>query len=214
MAIPKSFLNLRKITSVQNSISPLSKSVRSLSSLKNPSPNNERVTYKLPVKEDLKERKSLLSVFNTDYNLALNMSSVLNSIDLSPKGLKKILDERQERVLALSQQYIPLRAETLGSDLAAAHFVVHRGGKVKFLGQEEWIQLDKNSDESSLPRFYDASFLTEALDCSQMTLTHQGLLNMSKLNDFLHIIMLLKSIFHRISQKSPVAELRKLSTHR
>ena len=169
------------MVSVQKPITPLNTLIRSLSSLKESPLNDEKVTYKLPVKDVSQERKSLLSVFHTDYNLALNMSTLLNSIDLSAEGIKKMFAERQERILAVNQQYLPLRAETLGSDLAAAHFVVHRGGKVRFRGQEKWIELDKETEESSLPKFFDESFAAEALDCSQMTLTHQGLLNMSKL---------------------------------
>jgi len=183
MAIGKCFTNFKWMVSVQKPITPLNTLIRSLSSLKESPLNDEKVTYKLPVKDVSQERKSLLSVFHTDYNLALNMSTLLNSIDLSAEGIKKMFAERQERILAVNQQYLPLRAETLGSDLAAAHFVVHRGGKVRFRGQEKWIELDKETEESSLPKFFDESFAAEALDCSQMTLTHQGLLNMKALNN-------------------------------
>lgn len=182
MAVYKCFTNFKTIASAQKPIGSIKLLNRLLSSSKDPPLNHNKVSYKPPENDIPNERKSLLSVFYTDYNLALNMSTILNSIDLSPKGMKKMLEERQEDILARSQQYIPLRAETLGSDLAAAHFVVFRGGKVKFCGQEEWIQLDEKTNDSSLPKFYDESFKIKALDCSQMTLTHQGLLNMSNLN--------------------------------
>ena len=76
--------------------------------------------------------------------------------------------------------YLPQRAKMLGSDLAAAHFVAFRGGKVKFQGQDEWHAMEKNSDElPTLPRFYDPNWKTEALDCAGMKLVYEGLPNMS-----------------------------------
>merc|ERR1712071_543339 len=178
MAIFKCFQSLK--ASSQSPGQSLNTLIRSLSSSKQSPINNDKVTYKLPVKEVSNERKNLLSVFYTDYNLALNMSTILNSLDWSPDGIRKILKQKREQELDALQQYFPLRAETLGTDLAAAHFIVHRGGKVKFHGSEEWIQMDPKKNESNLPKFYDKSFVTEALDCSQMTLTYQGLLNISK----------------------------------
>ena len=37
----------------------------------------------------------------------------------------------------------------LGADLAAAHFLVHRGASVKFVGDENWYRRDKKKVSSS-----------------------------------------------------------------
>lgn len=38
---------------------------------------------------------------------------------------------------------IPERLLFLGPDLAAAHFLVHRGAAVKFVGDDNWYKKDK-----------------------------------------------------------------------
>ena len=40
------------------------------------------------------------------------------------------------------RRYIEERHKTLGPDLATAHFVVARGGSVKFVDNENWIDED------------------------------------------------------------------------
>lgn len=42
-----------------------------------------------------------------------------------------------------SCRFIPERLLFLGPDLAAAHFLVHRGASVKFLGDDAWYKKDK-----------------------------------------------------------------------
>lgn len=64
-----------------------------------------------------------------------------------------------------SLRYIPQRHEILGPNLATAHFVVARGGAVKFVGMERWIQ-KKSDGEYSLPKFAVENMFLEAIDCS------------------------------------------------
>lgn len=79
------------------------------------------------------------------------------------------------------QAYIPERNEILGRDLAAAHFSVYRGAKVRFVGRPEWAKLDED-DEYDLPRFYDENYKVEAMDFEGMDLFYEGLENIRMLH--------------------------------
>lgn len=85
--------------------------------------------------------------------------------------------EKQERYL---QQFIPERHQILGNDLAAAHFLTHRGGRVRFCGHQEWIVANKGED-SSLPNKFVSGMFVEAIDCEGMNLYYEGLENVRRL---------------------------------
>ena len=55
----------------------------------------------------------------------------------------------------------------LGPELAAAHFVVARGGAVKFEGREHWFVKDANNNYS-LPRRNVGNLFVEAIDASNI----------------------------------------------
>ena len=82
---------------------------------------------------------------------------------------------------------------TLGYELGAAHFLVHRFGAVKFIGQEKWIVRDgeKGSDYLSLPNLYDPKYVLEAIDASGTSLMYEGLQNMSQFNPLLQMLDLM-----------------------
>uniref|UniRef100_A0A1B0D3R3 Uncharacterized protein n=1 Tax=Phlebotomus papatasi TaxID=29031 RepID=A0A1B0D3R3_PHLPP len=98
--------------------------------------------------------------------------------DTSIGGVKRWYVRKKERVNRILQSYIPERHEILGSDLAAAHFIVYRGGRVKFVGDPKWVQKDEDTDEYELPRLYDEGYKVEAIDCSRMLLYYEGLENL------------------------------------
>lgn len=50
----------------------------------------------------------------------------------------------------ISSRMIPERLLFLGADLAAAHFLVHRGAAIKFVGDETWYRKDKKKVRFSL----------------------------------------------------------------
>lgn len=85
--------------------------------------------------------------------------------------------EKQERYL---QQFIPERQQILGNDLAAAHFLVHRGGRVRFCGQQEWIMADKEGN-FNLPNKFVSGMFVEAIDCEGINLYYEGLENVRRL---------------------------------
>ena len=141
----------------------------------------KQITYELPQVPVKTDRATAMELFHTDYNLAINVISALNSVQFTPYGLKKAWNEIQELKLLRSQEYIKERAEFLGPELATAHFVCYRGGKVRFHGEEQWIAKDPDSDlMENLPNIYVDFYKMEAVDCSKMTIIYEGLENMSK----------------------------------
>ena len=131
-----------------------------------------------------KEHLSALQLFSSEYNIGINVITLLNSIQFTPYGLKHFWSERKWSRLLMSQAYVPERAAFLGPELAAAHFVCFRGGKVRFHSQPDWVVKDPEDDYmANLPRFFDPSYKMEALDCSKMTLVYEGLQNI-RINNF------------------------------
>lgn len=114
------------------------------------------------------------------------MTSLQQPRDVSVKGVKDWFQERRDKMEQSMQAYIPERNEILGKDLAAAHFVVYRGGKVRFVGHKEWAQLDED-DEYDLPRFYDEKYKVEAIDFEGMDLFYEGLANTRMLQRLTHM---------------------------
>ncbi|XP_066969577.1 distal membrane-arm assembly complex protein 2 isoform X2 [Macrobrachium rosenbergii] len=70
--------------------------------------------------------------------------------------------------------YIEERVNALGCELAAAHFIVHRGGKVLQKGSNEWIEKD-DDEEYCLPRHFTPDFFVECIDASGTQLRYEGL---------------------------------------
>lgn len=174
-------------------------------------------TYELPKPTPRSELKTGMELFKSDYNLAINVISTLNSIQFTPYGLKKYWSELQENNLLASQVYIKERAEFLGPELATAHFVCFRGGKIRFQGQDEWIVKDPEDDlmEKLLPCYYVEHLKTEAVDCSKMTLVYEGLENMSKKSKILNFYFnsTCFSFSIRIHGEPQVVESGRMSSH-
>lgn len=77
----------------------------------------------------------------------------------------------------LEQRFIPERHMVLGADLATAHFIVHRGGRVKFRGNTHWTEKDEKGS-CDLPDKYDSHYILEAVDASNTDLYYEGLSNL------------------------------------
>jgi hypothetical protein len=102
---------------------------------------------------------------------------------LNPKKLKQSFNVIKIRTQRQTQLFIPERHEILGNDLAAAHFLVFRGGKVKFVGGP-WIKMkDEMTMTSPVPNRYDPNFLMEAVDCEGVELYFEGLENLRRLKE-------------------------------
>lgn len=107
------------------------------------------------------------------------VTRVVQPIDLRPSSLMKAWKNGQEKQERFLQQYSDERQKALGNDLAAAHFLVFRDGKVKFVDEDRWIQSEEGYN--SLPSRYVASMHLEAIDCEGMELYYEGLENIRRL---------------------------------
>ena len=61
-------------------------------------------------------------------------------------------------------RYVMERHRVLGPDLATAHFVIARGGAVKLVGQDDWVEQKNN--RVPLPNVFVPEMFVEAIDAS------------------------------------------------
>uniref|UniRef100_A0A0A9WJY5 ATP synthase subunit s-like protein n=1 Tax=Lygus hesperus TaxID=30085 RepID=A0A0A9WJY5_LYGHE len=95
---------------------------------------------------------------------------------------KAWLAKHERNMDIMGQAYVPERHKVLGSDLATAHFIVYRGGKVKFAGRDDWIVLDEKTKLcEELPVRFTRGWYVEALDVSGTGLRYEGLVNLVSL---------------------------------
>lgn len=136
-------------------------------------------------KKALKWRKSNHEAGDIDTKLKLFANQEQTSdyiimmqkpITLNPKDWLAMWDKKKEREERHMQQFVPERHEILGPDLATAHFILHRGGAVKFLNSQNWMRADENG-EFNLPNTHNPQFKVEALRCDNMKLYYEGLEN-------------------------------------
>lgn len=97
-------------------------------------------------------------------------------INLNPQSWLKFWEKKKEKEERHMQQFIPERHEILGPDLATAHFILHRGGAVKFVNSQAWMKADEDGG-FKLPTTYNAKFKLEAIKCDNMKLYYEGLEN-------------------------------------
>lgn len=109
------------------------------------------------------------------------ITKLQKDISWSPTNIKKMLNRSAEKKERYMQQFVKERHEILGNDLAAAHFLIYRQGKVKFVGQDEWIKMNKDEDRVNLPDKYQHGMFLEAADCEGVKLYYEGLENLRRL---------------------------------
>lgn len=91
-----------------------------------------KLRWRTPLNESKEEWKSKFSLFAPKKGEDVDtLMFFQRPIDLSISGWKKRREAKRVKLEIFMQQFIPERHHILGSDLAAAHFVVHRGGSVK-----------------------------------------------------------------------------------
>jgi len=109
--------------------------------------------------------------------------SRLLNYDWSIKSIYNWMRLKRIEYHKYSQRYIVDRVKALGSDIAAAHFVVYRGGAIRFRGQDEFIKWTNKKEEyhNNLPITYDPNYFIEAIDVSNIIIYYQGLENFKNL---------------------------------
>ncbi|KAL5293389.1 ATP5SL family protein [Megaselia abdita] len=120
--------------------------------------------------------KSKLTAFEFKEQNSDFITMMQQPVDLSIQGAKDWWKSRQEKMERHMQQFIPERHAILGNDLAAAHFVVHRGGSVKFAHERTWTKQDDIGDYK-LPTTMDPKYKVEAIKFDGMILYYEGLEN-------------------------------------
>lgn len=124
---------------------------------------------------------SKFSLFAPEKGGSPDVIRILQSkINFSPHAFRKWMRKVKREAEILDMRYIPERHKILGSNLAAAHFLVHRGAAVRFVGSSEWIK--RQGDEYNLPNKYNPDYIVEAIDASDMKIHYEGFQNMTNLS--------------------------------
>uniref|UniRef100_A0A1B0GHF9 Uncharacterized protein n=1 Tax=Lutzomyia longipalpis TaxID=7200 RepID=A0A1B0GHF9_LUTLO len=127
------------------------------------------------------EWSSKLGLFAPENENADFITMMQQPWDLSVSSVKRWYVRKREKMNRAMQSFSQERHDMLGSDLAAAHFIVFRGGRVRFVGAKEWIKMEEDAVEYNVPKFHDPKYKVEALDCSRMVLYYEGLENLRRL---------------------------------
>ncbi|XP_076463552.1 distal membrane-arm assembly complex protein 2-like [Babylonia areolata] len=96
------------------------------------------------------------------------------------KGMRSFMETSRWMALKEDHKFIPERHRVLGPDLATAHFLVKRGGRVKFEGRGMWYQRDKEGN-MYLPNQFVPDLHLEAVDCTGMQMSYVAFDNMIQL---------------------------------
>ncbi|XP_075228283.1 distal membrane arm assembly component 2 isoform X2 [Lycorma delicatula] len=108
-----------------------------------------------------------------------------NADTFSLENVKRVINKKKIEYELFQQRFIPERHSQLGNEIGAAHFIVFRGGGVKFYGHNAWIRMKKGDEpdcyDKYLPKKFDPSFYIEAIDASNINLYYEGLQNLKNL---------------------------------
>ncbi|KHJ46900.1 zinc finger, C2H2 type [Trichuris suis] len=127
-------------------------------------------------------------------------------LDLHPRTLKLYEEYQMLITHQYDQRFIPERHLLLGPDLAASHFIVHRGGAVKFVGDDRWHRMNAKG-EYFLPGRQIPDLRVEAIDASNTALMFEGLENFG-----LYISSILsRQLFAKFKISADLEQLRFLS---
>lgn len=98
-----------------------------------------------------------------------------------PVHWREEMRRRQHKHLVLSQVFLRDRLQTLGPDLAAAHFLCFRNCKVRFKGHTHWTELEPNGT-LKIPALYVPGWYIEAIEASTANLVYEGFQNFRNLD--------------------------------
>lgn len=92
----------------------------------------DELKWRTPLGEKPDEWYSKFKLFATEKDTNSQVLTAMQQpFDFSISGIKKHRRNKAVKTEIFMQQFIPERHDILGNDLAAAHFVVHRGGSVR-----------------------------------------------------------------------------------
>ncbi|KAF2353052.1 Leucine-rich repeat [Trinorchestia longiramus] len=123
------------------------------------------------------EKPNILQLFKRGKGLNLdNVEFMRKVLKVDVEALKEFSAEKLLESDTEDQMYRVERERMVGPELAAAHFIVFRGGRVRFHGHSEWVKKDEN-DEYNLPREKVDNLFVEDIDASSTDLLYEGLEN-------------------------------------
>lgn len=106
--------------------------------------------------ESVGANKFMNNLFPTDLIIKMHTKR-----DVSLAGYRRMMQGKDHKAEIKSQLFTPDRHGILGPDLATAHFICFRRGKVKFVGYDNWW-----FDHATLPKQYDPLYLIEKIDAT------------------------------------------------
>ncbi|XP_055531772.1 distal membrane-arm assembly complex protein 2 [Wyeomyia smithii] len=148
--------------------------------------DKKKLQWQVPFSERPDIFKSTFKLFEMPNRNSELLEVMQQPVDVSPAGIKKWWTNRRTKIDAFMQKFIPERHAMLGEDLATAHFVVHRGGSVRFRGEQRWVKMD-DKEEYDLPKHYVPNMVLEEVKCDNMTLYYEGLENIRRLGCLKHL---------------------------
>ncbi|XP_014211842.1 distal membrane-arm assembly complex protein 2 [Copidosoma floridanum] len=97
-------------------------------------------------------------------------------IEFSTRGIKKFLQNKSVESMINAQSYKEDNVKFMGSDIAAAQFVLLHDGKVKFKHSEKWMGASRR-DFELLPSVFDPNYIITQIDLSDVEIFYEGLEN-------------------------------------
>nr|XP_050868339.1 distal membrane-arm assembly complex protein 2 [Vespula vulgaris] len=95
-------------------------------------------------------------------------------------NIKSWWEYNKRLLFAKQQEFNFKRASTLGSNIAAAYFVIEWSGKVKFKNSN-WLEATKDKPVR-LPNSYKPNYIIIGIDASNTLICYEGLKNMNSLH--------------------------------
>lgn len=138
--------------------------------------DKQQLQWRTPIGDRPEDWNSKLKLFSNMEQTSDFIVMMQRPINLSPKSVKQWWNKRQERIERHMQQFIPERHKILGAELAAAHFILYRGGAAKFISDARWHRASEDG-EFNLPNKFHPGYKLEALRCDNMQLYYEGLEN-------------------------------------
>jgi len=139
--------------------------------------DKQKLKWRTPIGDRPEDWSSKLKLFSNAEQTSDFIVMMQKPIDLSPRNIRQWWDNREERIERHMQQFVPERHKILGAELAAAHFILYRGGAAKFLNDSRWHRATEDG-EFNLPNKFDPRYKVEALRCDNMVLYYEGLENL------------------------------------
>ncbi|XP_058119422.1 distal membrane-arm assembly complex protein 2 [Anopheles ziemanni] len=148
--------------------------------------DKQRLQWRTPYSERPDSFYSAFKLFASENRNSELVEKMQQPINLAPAAILEWWQKRRANIEAHMQKFIPERHATLGDDIATAHFIVHRGGSVRFRGDTQWIKMD-DDDQYDLPRHHVPGMVLEEVRCDGMQLFYEGMENIQKLLRLKHL---------------------------